>query len=213
MIKTFRYSENAKLSTHFNSAEFRDKCGTTHDYKVSTELIDRLEQLFSALKCSKIIVNSGFRCSVNDRAVGGNGKGQHTLGTAADVVCYNQKGSVISAKIVTCAAQDIGFSGIANISTRYQAVHLDVRTNGIYKGNEVYGTNTVTSDFYAYWGLSKADVYGYSPTVYTVKKNDNLSRISQQLLGNANRYGEIKSLNNLKSDTIFIGQKLSIPQK
>lgn len=213
MIITYGYNENKKISAHFNSVEFRDKCGTLHEYKVSAELVNKLEQLFSALKCSKIIVNSGFRCPVNDRAVGGNGKGQHTLGTAADVVCYNQKGSVISAKIVTCAAQDLAFSGIANISTRYQAVHLDVRTNGIYKGNEVYGTNTVTSDFYAYWGLSKSAVYGYTPTVYTVKKNDNLSRISQQLLGNANRYSEIKSLNNLKSDTIYIGQKLSIPQK
>lgn len=50
-------------------------------------------------------------------------------------------------------------------------------------------------------------------TTYTVKKNDTLWGIAANLLGNGNRYKEIKSLNGLTSDTIYTGQKLKIPAK
>ena len=108
------------------------------------------------LNCKKIIVNSGYRCAAHDKAVGGSGSGQHTKGTAADVVCYDADGNVISSKIVCCTAQDLGFPGIANINTNYQSTHLDVRASGTYYGDETKGTSTVTSDFYAYFGISKA---------------------------------------------------------
>lgn len=48
---------------------------------------------------------------------------------------------------------------------------------------------------------------------YTVKKNDTLWGIAAKLLGNGNRYKEIKTLNGLTSDTIYTGQKLKIPAK
>jgi N-acetylmuramoyl-L-alanine amidase len=46
---------------------------------------------------------------------------------------------------------------------------------------------------------------------YIVKKGDTLSKISQTYLGSAGRYEEIKNLNGLASDTIFIGQVLKLP--
>lgn len=49
--------------------------------------------------------------------------------------------------------------------------------------------------------------------VYKVVKGDNLSKIASKYLGKSNRYPEIKKLNNLKSDTINIGQELRIPTK
>lgn len=159
MINSFASNSKTQLSTHFNVKEFKCKCGGSHEIKIDTKLITKLEKLYSTLNCSKIIVNSGYRCCSHDKNVGGNGSGQHTKGTAADIVCYGADGKVISSKIVTCAAQDIGFSGIANISANYQAVHVDVRT-GKWYGDETKGTSTVTSDFYAYWGLSKSDIYG-----------------------------------------------------
>ena len=46
---------------------------------------------------------------------------------------------------------------------------------------------------------------------YTVKSGDSLWAIAQKQLGNGNRYPEIKSLNNLSSDTIHPGQVLKLP--
>lgn len=159
-MSTYKSTDRTQLTTHFNVSEFKCKCGKNHDTLLDIELVNKLEQLHKALSCSKIIVNSGYRCSAHDKTVGGNGSGQHTKGTAADIVCYGADGKVISSKKVTCAAQDLGFGGVANINSSYTATHVDVRTSLIYRGDETKGTNSVTSDFYAYWQLSKTDVYG-----------------------------------------------------
>lgn len=161
-VKTYSYGTSKMLTAHFNTVEFRCKCGKNHSTQISTNLATRLEELFDKLHCSKIIVTSGYRCPEQDKAVGGNGGGQHTKGTAADVKCYDQSGAVISSKIVSCVAQDLGFTGIANITAAYQAIHLDVRSGSKWYGNEVKGNSTVTSDFYKYYGLSKADVAKYT---------------------------------------------------
>ncbi len=54
-----------------------------------------------------------------------------------------------------CKAQDIGFTGIANINTSYTYTHLDVRSGSKWYGNEIKGNNTVTNDFYTYFGIAK----------------------------------------------------------
>lgn len=155
MIKTYSYDCMDKLSPHFSAKEFRCKCGKIHDYSVSDELISKLESLYTALDCSKIVVSSGYRCTSHDKSVGGNGNGQHTKGTAADICCYGQDGNPISSKIVCCKAQDIGFTGIANINANYTYTHVDVRSGSKWYGNEIKGNNTVTSDFYTYFNIEK----------------------------------------------------------
>ena len=114
-IKEYFYNANIRLSEHFVTSEFRCKCGKAHNTKIDDDLIVKLESLYKKLNCSKIIINSGYRCSAHDKNVGGNGYGMHTTGKAADIVCYDQKGNRISSKLVSCAAQDVGFGGIANI--------------------------------------------------------------------------------------------------
>lgn len=175
-MSTYKCSDETQLTEHFNVREFRCKCGGYHDIQIDEVLVQRLEQLFAALKCSKIIVNSGYRCPMNDKNIGGNGYGQHTIGKAADIVCYDKDGKIISSRIVCCAAQDIGFGGIANIDSTYTATHVDVRTSLKWFGDETVTTAySVTDNFYGYWGLSKADVYSGSsdekktvPVVLTV---------------------------------------------
>lgn len=157
MIKTYKYSDNTQLSPHFNAREFKCKCGKEHDFQVSTELVDKLEKLYEKLDCSKIIVTSGFRCADHDKNVGGTGTGQHTKGTADDICCYGQDGQPISSKTVCCIAQDIGFTGIANINASYQYTHVDVRTGSKWYGDETKGYNSVTSDFYSYFGIQKGN--------------------------------------------------------
>ena len=173
MIKTYKSADNTQLTTHFAVNEFRCKCGRNHDTKLDSSLADKLEKLHKALNCSKIIINSGYRCSTHDRNVGGSGSGQHVCGTAADIVCYDSKGRVISSKIVCCAAQDIGFGGIANINSTYTATHVDVRSSNHWKGDEVRTTAySVTNDFYKYYGLSETDVYGKKKTYSMSSKTD-----------------------------------------
>lgn len=154
-VKSYAYNDSTQLSPHFNVQEFRCKCGKAHGILIAKELVEKLEQLYAALNCFKIIVNSGHRCPAYDVSIGGNGGGQHPLGKAADVVCYDQSGGRISSKLVCCKAQDIRFGGIANIDSSYTATHLDVRTSNIWYGNEVVSYNTVTDDFYKYYGIER----------------------------------------------------------
>lgn len=157
MSKTYEYSDKTQLSPHFNAREFRCKCGKEHDFQIADELIDKLEKLYAALNCSKIIITSGFRCVAHDKSVGGSGTGQHTLGNAADICCYGQDGQPISSKIVCQKAQDIGFTGIANITAAYIYTHVDVRPNGKWYGDEVHSNGSVTDDFYKYFAADTAD--------------------------------------------------------
>ena len=108
-VKSYNSGDNTQLSPHFNVQEFKCKCGKEHEILIADELIEKLEKLYDALNCSKIIVTSGYRCPVHDKAVGGTSSGQHTKGNAADIVCYGQDGQPVSSKLVCCKAQDIGF--------------------------------------------------------------------------------------------------------
>lgn len=172
MSKTYDFNDTTQLSPHFNISEFRCKCGKEHETLNSQELVEKLEKLFTALKCSKIIVTSGYRCEQHDKNVGGSGSGQHTLGKAADICCFGQDGQPISSKVVCCKAQDIGFTGIANITAAYQYTHVDVRTGKKWYGDEVHGNSSVTDDFYKYFGIpneSTVNMKGIDVSVHNGK--------------------------------------------
>lgn len=178
MIKTYKSTDRIQLTEHFNVSEFKCKCGGNHDTKLDTELVDKLEKLHTALNCSKIIINSGYRCPTHSVNVGGSSADYHTKGYAADIVCYDRNNNKISSKKVSCVAQDLGFGGIANIGNAndktYTATHVDTRTSNFWKGDEVVtSAYSVTEDFYKYYGLSKSDVY---PTT-TAKKSKNITLV------------------------------------
>ncbi|MEE5994807.1 MAG: D-Ala-D-Ala carboxypeptidase family metallohydrolase, partial [Oscillospiraceae bacterium] len=119
MLKSYKFDDMTQLSPHFNVQEFRCKGGKPHDILIADDLINKLEILYKRLDCSKIIVTSGHRCAEYDRKIGNSGKGQHIIGNAADICCYDKNNQPISSKLVCCAAQDIGFGGIANITKNY----------------------------------------------------------------------------------------------
>lgn len=155
-VKTYSLQKDGDkyCSEHTRVREMRSKDGADK-ILIDEKLMVMIEKLFAALKCTKYIITSGYRTPAHDKSVGGNGKGQHTKGTAVDCYFFGANGKIISSKEVSCIAQDLGFKGIANITDKYQAIHLDMRTLGKYYGNEVYGTNTVTNDFYAYYGIDR----------------------------------------------------------
>ena len=153
MVNTYNV-RNEQLSPHFNVSEFRCKCGAEHSTLISDDLVRMLESLYTELRCSKIIISSGYRCVNHDKAVGGSGTGQHTLGKAADICCYDLSGNPINSKLVCCAAADLGFSGVARINDNY--THVDVRT-GHWFGDETKGNSYCIpcKDFYEYFGIVK----------------------------------------------------------
>lgn len=159
MIKTLSASKDKdyQISPHFKGWEMRSHCNgtlTTDFIKYNTVLFDLLEKLIKVLGASKAIITSGYRDSKCDKLVGGSGSGQHVEGNAVDIIFYKADGSTFNTKYVSCVAQDLGFTGIARISD--QAIHLDVRTNGKYYGDEMMGhTKTVTHDFYDYFCIER----------------------------------------------------------
>jgi GH25 family lysozyme M1 (1,4-beta-N-acetylmuramidase) len=160
--KHYPSGDNTQISEHFNVHEFACKCGwDAHDTIINTRLVAGLEKLFEVLDISMIIVNSGYRHPEYDIAMNGFA-GKHALGDAADVVVYDKNKHVIPASIISCVAQDLPeyFGGMANIDSSYTAIHLDVREGRRWYGDETVSNNDVTNDFYAYYGLTKEDVYG-----------------------------------------------------
>ena len=153
-MPTYKYGDTTQISPHFKACEFQCKCSGKHDFPLDTALVEKLEELYTALNCSSINVSSGYRCVQHDKAVGGSGTGQHTLGKAADICCYGQDKQPINSKLVCCTAADLGFSGVARITDTY--THVDVRT-GLWYGDETKGTNYCipTADFYQYFGIVK----------------------------------------------------------
>ena len=153
----YKYNANTQITPHFNSNEFHCKCGRNHDIEISDKLVTKLEELFKKLNCGKIIITSGYRCTQHDKTVGGSGNGQHTIGTAADIICYDKKDKIIGSKTVCCAAQLLGFTGVANIDNTYTATHVDVRNSGVWYGDEVMGSNySIGLSFFKYYDIDKA---------------------------------------------------------
>lgn len=117
-------------------------------------LFTRIPKTFRQFsKITKIVVNSGHRTPSYDKKVGGNGKGFHTKGQAADIVVHCP-GGIVPAKYVCCVAQDLGFKGIGYISNKNTATHLDIG-NRKWWGDETKNNKSVGSSFYSYFGIKK----------------------------------------------------------
>ena len=184
MVNRYSYErdKDTKLSEHFSVGEFRSHVNgelTTDDIYIDTRLIELLEMLMAKLGTNKAIITSGYRDSTCDKKVGGTGKGKHVDGMACDIVFYGTNGQAIDTKLVSCLAQDVGFGGIARINS--SAIHLDTREGKKYYGDETIGTNTVTTDFYEYYGISRysskkyrqqvKDRFGFDESTITYLEN------------------------------------------
>jgi len=155
-VQSYAYNDKTQITKNFNVSEFKCKCGKVHNIKLSTELVNKLQQMTDLVGADYVIITSGHRCSTHDRNVGGSGTGPHVDGYAADCK-FVKNNKAISTKLLSCVAQDMGFNGIANITNTYEYIHLDMKGRRYY-GNEIINYNTVTSDFYSYYGISKSQV-------------------------------------------------------
>lgn len=168
VIKEYSYNtqRNLKLSRHFCVGEFASKSGNklySNKVKIAPALIDKLEQLFTALSkynIKSIQVTSGYRTPEHSVDVGGGRADRHTAGQAADIVCYDTASRVIPAKYVCCAAEDTGFTGIGYISAN--ATHVDVRETAKWWGDETKNNGASISyrgykSFYDYFNMEGAE--------------------------------------------------------
>lgn len=160
MIKTIyvsRVGRNYRVSEHFTIGEFQ--CSDGSDMvKYSTDLVKKLEELRSYTGGSIVIV-SGYRSEAKNKAVGGAKSSRHLKGDAADVT-VKVNGKAINGKLLCCLCADLGFKGVALNKGSGNAVHLDMRPLGKYRGdeNKGYSNNVPNGDFYKYFGISKAQV-------------------------------------------------------
>lgn len=119
MMAGYKKGKAIQLSKNFKSTEFDCNC----KYYCSTTLIDK--ELVVHLQNIRdhfgkpVVINSGYRCTIHNKAVGGAAKSQHTLGRAADIVV---KG--VEPREVAKYAESIGLDGIGRYST---FTHVDTR--------------------------------------------------------------------------------------
>lgn len=152
-------TSSKQITKHFHSTEFRCKCGCK-GIKVDERLVNNMEKVFEKLNASKCIISSGYRCPSYDKKIGGF-VGKHAEGIAADCIYYDKDGKIIPSKIVICMAYDLDlFRGIAKINSNY--THLDIRTSGYYKGDETVSNNSVWSNPYDYFKVTKEDMAKYT---------------------------------------------------
>lgn len=191
-VKT--YTKATQISPHFNSSEFKCKCGCG-GMKIDDRLINMLEQLFDKCNAKAIYVVSGYRCPTYDKKIGGFA-GRHSKGQAADIQVINKNGKKINTKYVSCIAQDLfKEAGIANINKSYTNIHIDSRTGSRWLGNELVSNSTVTKDFYAYYGLSKSDIAKITgdDNKYNVKVTCGSLRIRSGAGTNYKQVGSVKN--------------------
>ena len=150
------YKKDTQITKHFNSKEF--KCPYEKITKISLDLVNKAELLFDKLNASKCIVSSGYRSYEYDIQMNGFA-GQHSKGLAMDCCYYDKNKNKIPSKIVCCLAYELGFKGIANINDYY--VHLDIRTNGTYYGDETRGNSSYWTDPYKYFNITKEEINKY----------------------------------------------------
>lgn len=138
-MSTYNYNDRKQLSQHFKVQEFKCKCGKAHDIIIDNTLVDRLERLYKIADCSRIIITSGYRCPTHSRNVGGSASDAHTVGIAADIMCYDKQGKLKNPWLVAACAEQAGFSGIGVMS---KALHIDVRNSSNYKNSHWFGDET-----------------------------------------------------------------------
>lgn len=164
---------NKFLTPHFQVHEFADPSDYVNvsypeDIPIHDKLPPTLEKVFEHFGCTKGIINSGYRSPDADIDVGGSGSGPHTLGIAADAYFY--KGSEpVPSRLVACFLQDEGIKGIGlNCGGNPYGTHVDMRGYGVWNDSVWFGDEAVrdssgiyktVSDFYAYTGTTKAEVY------------------------------------------------------
>ena len=123
-ILEFAKGDRVPLAKNFVSSEFACRGrGCCDRVQVDTELVDFLQAIREHFG-QPVTVNSGYRCRVHHRAVGGAEGSRHTQGMAADIAVAG-----VAPAAVAQFAESLGVRGIGLYETQADGyfVHIDTR--------------------------------------------------------------------------------------
>lgn len=103
------------LTKNFSKKEFSCKC--CGKLKYNKEFLIRLQILRNLVE-KPIIINSGYRCEINEKRV--NGKGNHIKGNSADIRTSDRKDMELLKKYANKVFEDGGIGIYSNF------IHVDL---------------------------------------------------------------------------------------
>ena len=127
-MQTYERGKATKLTNYFITTEFDCKCGKCETTYIDEKLVVFLQQIREKFG-KPVRINSGYRCSAHNRAVGGATGSRHTKGQAADISV-----SGVEPKEVAKFAESIGVKGIGLYSSNSDGYfcHIDTRENKFF---------------------------------------------------------------------------------
>lgn len=129
------------VTKNFNKSEFKCKCCGIN--LTPNSFIQEIQKIVDYIGGDYCIITSGTRCKKHDITVGGNGKGMHTTGLAADIQISKNGKNFTSADIAE-VAERLNFSGIGLIDNI--SCHVDKRTKLIYVNDHWFGDERTGND-------------------------------------------------------------------
>ena len=116
---------------NFKQSEFVCKCGKCKDIPVHLKdniwhLSNELEKIRAALG-KPIIINSGIRCELHNKKIGGVKNSQHILGKAADIRVINMKAKDLYNFIKILENMELVYIGYIQLYEKEGFVHYDIR--------------------------------------------------------------------------------------
>lgn len=218
-VITYNYStdKNKKLSDHFSVGEFASPSDYNGNYpeqiSIDSSLIVLLEDVIAHFNCDRCDINSGYRTTACDIAVGGSGYGPHTYGCAADAYFYKD-GQPIESRLIACYLQDIGAHGIGYCcGGNFYGTHIDTLSR-VWHGDERDYSVTV-SDYYSYTGTTKSEVYGSGGSSAPTSDNSDVKNVQKWLgvtadgiYGNQTKAALVKKLQSVLN--LLYGANLAV---
>ena len=131
-MAVYKKGNAIKLSSNFKTTELDCRgTGCCSNTLIDKQLVIYLQKIRNHFN-KPVIINSGYRCAIHNKAVGGARYSKHIQGKAADIVV---KG--IAAKDVAKYCEALGIKGIGLYAT---FVHIDTRsTKSFWEGaNQKY---------------------------------------------------------------------------
>lgn len=151
-IKIYNKTDRSYVTKNFRVSEFSCKGkGCCSTVKIDPKLAEYLQQIRDHFK-KPVTINSGYRCTKHNQAVGGSSNSYHTKGQAADIVVSGVKPAEVAKY-----AESIGINGIGLYETSKDGhfVHIDTRT---------------TKSFWYGQGQAHRSTFGGTPTKDTTEE-------------------------------------------
>ena len=111
-----------KLSEHFDSDEFKCKCGNCEQVLPPKELIDVLEDVREHFG-KPVIIMSGYRCPAHNKAVGGARYSRHKKADAGDIKVKDTSPNEVQEYLTGKYTDKYGIGSYAYFT------HIDIRKN------------------------------------------------------------------------------------